>query len=190
MPSTARRDRWTGPAIALHWLIAVLVLGMAILGLFMTELPNNPTKVKVYALHKSIGLSVLALVGARLLWRLFHRPPAPVPGMPRWQHVAAVGTHWAMYALLFAIPVSGWAYNSAANFPLQWFGLFNLPGLVAADLDAKPFWKAVHWWSFCALAALVAVHAAAALKHHYLDRDATLERMLPRFARRESPKAG
>jgi cytochrome b561 len=183
MPPAPAPTSWNGFSITLHWLVAAMVLGLAVVGLFMTELPNNPTKLRIYALHKSMGLTVLALVGLRLAWRLLRPAPSPVPGTPRWQQVAATATHWAMYVLLFAIPLSGWAYNSAANFPLQWFGLFNLPDLIAADLDAKPFWKAVHWWSFCTLAALALMHAGAALKHHYLDRDATLVRMLPRFAR-------
>lgn len=178
-----RLGRWSGISIALHWLVALLVLGLLLVGPLMTELPNNPTKVKVYALHKSMGLAVLALVALRLLWRLYAGAPAPVPGTPRWQHVAATVVHWAMYALLLAIPLAGWAYNSASNFPLQWFGLFNLPPLVAPDPGMRAFWRELHGWLAFSLAVLALGHAAAALKHHYLDRDDTLRRMLPRLTR-------
>ncbi|MFN3842046.1 MAG: cytochrome b [Rehaibacterium terrae] len=179
-----RLGRWSGPSIALHWLTALLVLGLLGVGLFMTELPNNPTKVKIYALHKSLGLTVLALVALRLLWRLYAGAPAPLPGTPRWQHLTATLVHWTMYALLIAVPLAGWAYNSASNFPLQWFGQFNLPRLVAPDPEMRAFWRALHGWLALTLALLALGHAAAALKHHYLDRDDTLRRMLPRFGRR------
>lgn len=172
-------DRWGTPSIALHWLTVLLIVAMAVLGLSMTELPTSMTKLRLYALHKSLGLSVLALTALRLGWRLYAGAPAAIAGTPRWQLRAAHLSHALLYLLLLAIPLSGWAYNSAANFALQWFGLFNLPKLVPADPGLKIVLREVHEALFWTLAAIVLVHAGAALWHHYRQRDLTLARMLP-----------
>jgi len=156
-----------------------VIAGLVVVGFVMQELPNSPTKIQVYGLHKSFGLTVLALTVLRLLWRLVAGTPAPVPGTPRWQSFIAQATHGALYVILLAMPLSGWLYNSASGFPLKWFGLFALPKLSGYDAGVKAFALAAHEWLFIALAVIVAVHASAALKHHYLDRDATLSRMLP-----------
>lgn len=180
MPKTSPRSDWPALSKALHWLIAALILVMAWLGLTMGDLPNGPDKIATYALHKSLGLSILALVALRLLWRLYAGAPAPLPGTPRWQERIAALTHLALYALLLAMPLSGWLLNSAAGFPLQWFGLFNLPALAGRDEALHALAGQVHELLFWALAALVVLHAAAALHHHLFLRDATLARMLPR----------
>ena len=172
-------ERWGWISLGLHWLTFLLVLGLAAVGLLMTELPTGPFKVQVYALHKSTGLTVLGLTALRLLWRLYAGAPAPVVGTPRWQDAIAKAAHGALYALLVAIPLSGWWFNSAAGFPLRWFGLFSLPRLSGYDPAAKHLAHELHESLFYVLAAIVFVHAAAALYHHYLRRDATLTRMLP-----------
>lgn len=179
MPIRNTSERWGWVSIGIHWLTVLLVLGLVIVGLVMQELPNSPTKIEVYALHKSVGLTVLGLTVLRLLWRLVAGAPAPVPGMPRWQVLAAQVSHGAIYVLLLAMPLSGWLYNSASGFPLKWFGLFGLPKLSGYDPDVKAFALEMHEWGFIALLALITLHAAAALHHHYRHRDATLARMLP-----------
>lgn len=179
MPIRNTAERWGGVSIALHWLTLLAIAGLVVVGFVMQELPNSPSKIQVYALHKSVGLTVLALTVLRLLWRLVAGTPAPVPGTPRWQSFVAQATHGALYVILLAMPLSGWLYNSASGFPLKWFGLFALPKLSGYDAGVKAFALAAHEWLFIALAVIVAAHAAAALKHHYLDRDATLSRMLP-----------
>jgi len=176
----ANADRWGPVSQLLHWTIVVLIVAMAYLGLTMTELPNGPHKIHTYALHKSIGLTILALVSLRVLWRLYAGAPAPVAGTPRWQERIAASTHLALYGLLFAMPLSGWLVNSAAGFPLQWFGLFNLPKLTARDAALHAIAVDLHQALFWLLVALVVAHAGAALYHHFLQRDATLARMLPR----------
>jgi cytochrome b561 len=173
-------ERWGGISQLLHWTIAILILVMAYLGLTMDGLPNGPDKINTYALHKSIGITILALVALRLLWRVYAGTPDPVPGSPRWQARVATLTHWAMYALLFAMPISGWVLNSAAGFPLQWFHLVNLPHIVDKDHDLHELAEQAHGIMFWALALLVTVHAGAAFHHHLFPRDATLARMLPR----------
>ena len=140
------------------------------------------TKSELYSLHKTFGLTVLGLTVLRLLWRLFAGAPAPVPGTPRWQSAIASAAHGALYLILLAMPLSGWLFHSASGFPprnLSWFGLFKLPSLSDRDPALRDFALAAHEWLFIALAVIVTAHALAALKHHYLDRDRTLARMLP-----------
>jgi cytochrome b561 len=176
---TEIRDRWGRLSIALHWLSFVLVLALAAIGLTMEEMAPGTAKVQVYSLHKSLGLTVLFLTGLRLLWRLFERRPAPIAGTPRWQHALASLTHLALYALLLLVPLSGWWFNSTAGFPLRWFGLVALPPLGEFDRSIKHQAGETHEFLFWCLAAVVAVHAAAALWHHYRWQDRTLARMLP-----------
>ena len=174
----ATPTRWNRLAQLLHWLIALLIVGLGTVGLVMTDMENSPDKLRIYALHKSFGITVLMLVALRLLWRLATRHPAPVPG-PRWQRLSASAMHFLLYVLMFAIPLSGWLFNSASNFPLRWFGLFHVPSLWAPDPAVKHLSHALHEYGFWTLIALAVLHAAAAFKHHYMDRDETLTRMLP-----------
>lgn len=182
-PTVAWRNdalRWGGVSQLLHWLVVVLIPVQGTLGLVMADMPNSPDKIRAYALHKSIGLTLLALVALRLAWRLHAGAPAPVPGVARWKKRAARISHVLLYGLLLAIPLSGWLFNSAAGFPLQWFGLFNLPSIAGTDPALGEAAGTVHLWLFWLLVAVALVHAAAALHHHLVLRDATLARMLPR----------
>ena len=173
-------DRWGGVSKTLHWLIALLILALGIVGLIMGELPKTPKYFWVYTAHKSIGISVLALVALRLLWRLHAGAPKPVPGTPSWQERMASATHWLLYVLMFAIPLAGWLYDSASGLrPFKLFGLFEMPKLVAPSEQAAQLSHALHEWGFWALILLVLAHAGAALYHHVHQRDATLARMLP-----------
>ena len=173
-------DRWGAISQLLHWLIVLLILGLGTVGLLMTEMRNSPDKIQLYLLHKSFGLTVLALMTLRLLWRLFAGAPRPVPGTPHWQERIASLTHGALYVLVFAMPISGWVLNSASGFPLRWFNLFNLPAITAKNETLHETAVEVHEWLFWALIALALVHAAAAIYHHVFQHDATLARMLPR----------
>ncbi len=188
MPLKNTHEEWGSVSMALHWLVVVLILAMAWIGLTMGDLPNGPDKVATYALHKSIGITILALVVLRLAWRLYAGAPTAVAGTPGWQERVASLTHWALYALLLAMPLSGWLLNSASGFPLQWFGLFNLPALTGRDHDLHELAEEIHELLFWVLVALVVAHAAAAFYHHLFQRDATLARMLPRgWLRTETP---
>ncbi|NYZ62515.1 cytochrome b [Luteimonas deserti] len=173
-------DRWGAVSQTLHWGVVLLILGIATIGLLMGDMRPSPAKVQAYALHKSLGLTLLALAVLRLCWRLAAGAPAPVAGTPRWQARVAAATHWMLYGLLFAIPLSGWTFNSAAGFPLQWFGLFNLPPLVGRDAALRAAAGDLHVRLFWTLVGVALLHAAAALHHHLIRRDATLVRMLPR----------
>jgi cytochrome b561 len=171
-------QRYTPTAMALHWLLALMILGSLAMGLYMTSLPLSPTRLRLYNWHKWAGMVILLLSAARLLWRLFHVPPADVP-MPAWQQRAAHATHWAMYGLFFAIPLAGWAYSSAAGFPIVLFGVLPLPDWVSADREFAELIKPLHKWLAYGLGVLVLIHVGAALKHHVVDGDGLLRRMLP-----------
>jgi len=178
MATEAPRGYWGRFSIALHWLTFALVLALAAIGLSMDELPSGKLKLQVYALHKSLGLTVLAITALRLAWRLFERRPELLPG-PLWQRGVAVLTHFGLYVMLLLVPFSGWWYNTTAGFPLKWFGLFKLPPLGEFDRVLKPQARELHELLFWLLAATIALHAVAALWHRYRVRDRTLSRMLP-----------
>lgn len=180
MPWKNTLDQWGSVSKALHWLVVVLILVMAWLGLTMGDLPNGPDKIATYALHKSVGITILALVVVRLLWRMHAGAPQAIPRVPGWQQRGASLTHWALYALLLAMPLSGWVLNSASGFPLQWFGLLNLPAIAGKDHDLHELAEDIHEWLFWAMVTLAVLHAAAAFHHHLFLRDPTLARMLPR----------
>lgn len=177
-------ETWGSLSIGLHWLTLIMILSLAAVGMNMDDLPNGPQKIQIYALHKSFGLTVLALTVIRLTWRLFSVTPATAPNTPAWQQWLAKLVHAALYLLLFAMPISGWLYNSAAGFPLKYFGLFSLPKLSGYDPQLKELAGEAHETFFYILALLMLMHAGAALKHHYLDKDNTLTRMLPWLAKK------
>ena len=171
-------QRYSSVAIALHWLLALMIVGAFGVGVYMADLPMSPSRLKLYNWHKWAGVCILGLSALRLLWRLTHRPPADAPG-PRWQQQAAHGTHLALYALFFAVPLIGWAYSSAAGFPIVWFGVLPLPDFVPKDKALADLIKPWHETLAWAMAALVLLHIAAAIKHHFIDRDGLLDRMRP-----------
>ncbi|HEY4555324.1 MAG TPA: cytochrome b [Lysobacter sp.] len=173
-------DRWGPVSQLLHWAIALLVTAIGAIGLWMGGLPNSPRKIEVYALHKSLGLTLLALVLVRIAWRAYAGAPAALPGQPRWQMRIASATHAGLYALLLAMPLTGWLLNAWGGYPLQWFGLFNLPRLLPRDRELHEFAATLHEAGFWLLCALVVAHVAAALYHHLFLGDATLARMWPR----------
>lgn len=183
--ATRSTARYGATAIALHWLLALAIMGALGLGWYMSGLPFSPGRLKLYNWHKWAGVSILLLSALRLLWRLSHRPPADL-AMPQWQLRAAHMTHGLLYLLFFAVPLAGWAYSSAAGFPIVWFGLLPLPDFVPVDKALADALKLSHKLLAYGLAALVLAHLAAALKHHFIDRDGLLQRMSP-FKQRIKP---
>lgn len=179
-------QRYSSTAIALHWLIAVLIIATFTLGLVMTEIPGfTPAKLRYYSWHKWAGVTILALAAIRLLWRLFRRAPAYSNAIPGWKRTAAHALHGVLYVLMFAVPLSGYFYSLAAGVPVIYFGLLPLPSLIEADVALKPILGALHYWLNMLLAALVGLHVFAAIKHLLIDRDGIMGRMLPLFTPQE-----
>lgn len=175
--------RFTGFAIALHWLLALALVGIFSVGVYMADLPFSPQRLKLYNWHKWAGVTILILSVVRLAWRLTHKPP-PLPkavtmGMPSWQLQAYHATHVLMYALFFIVPLVGWAYSSAAGFPIVLFGVLPLPDFVPASKPLAELIKPWHQITAYSLATLVVLHVAAAIKHHFIDKDGLLLRMMP-----------
>ncbi|HPG95561.1 MAG TPA: cytochrome b [Dokdonella sp.] len=181
MSLKSTENRWGSVAQLLHWLMALAIIGNGIVGLVMDEMPRGMSKLNTFAIHKSIGLTVLALLVLRASWRLFDRKPDDEP-MPRWQRLAAHATHGVLYLLMLAIPLSGWIYNSAHGYALQWFKLFNLPALSEKNDALSDFAGDAHEILFWVLVVVLVAHVGGALVHHWFERDNTLLRMLP-FAR-------
>ncbi len=174
-------DRYTPTARWLHALLGLALVGVFAMGLYMTSLPFSPQRLKLYNWHKWAAMLVLAFSVLRLAWRLTHRPPA-LPAairdaMPAWQRLAHHATHAGLYLLFFAVPLLGWAYSSAAGFPVVLFGVLPLPDWVPVSPDLADVLKPLHRLAAYALAALVLLHVAAALKHALIDRDGLLRRM-------------
>jgi cytochrome b561 len=173
------QSRYTTAAIALHWLMALMILGSIILGLYMVGLELSPRKLKLYSWHKWAGVTIFLFTCLRVLWRLTHPAPPLPPNVPKWQHNAAHVTHLAIYVLLFAIPLSGWLMSSAFGFQVVYFGVLPIPDLLAKNKVLAEQLKELHEALNIALWILLFVHVVAAVKHHVIDRDSVLHRMLP-----------
>jgi cytochrome b561 len=190
-------QRYTAVAIVLHWAIAAAILSNLFVGWWMKgaidEAATQARAIAAFQLHKSIGLTVLLLTALRLLWRLTHKPPPLPAGMPGWERFAAKAAHWAFYILMVVVPLSGWTYVSSQwaggkplNVPTLWFGLFHVPHLFDARAMTDEARAAVsarnhaaHYYLAWSLAGLFVLHVAAALKHHFFNRDGVLTQMLP-----------
>jgi len=171
-------ERYSGGAIALHWLTAALIVVNLVLGLSMVPLPISPRKLHWYLWHKSIGATVFLLTCVRLAWR-WYRPVPPPVAMAPWQRRSAAAAHGMLYVLMLLVPLSGWIYSSATGVQVIYLGLFPLPDLVAKSKALASALLATHVTLNVALFVLICIHVAAALKHHFSDRDTVLTRMLP-----------
>jgi cytochrome b561 len=189
--------QYTAVAIVLHWAIAAAIVANLLLGWWMhhaiDEAATQARAITAYQLHKSLGLTVLVLSVARLLWRWRHAPP-PLPAtMARWERVGARALHWAFYGLMIAVPFSGWLYASTQwrhdaplTVPTLWFGLIRVPHLFGLDQAPRDVRRALagdtleaHEWLAWSMGGLLVLHMAAALKHHFVNRDDVLESMAP-----------
>jgi cytochrome b561 len=171
--------RWGAIAQLFHWLIVALIIVQVTLAEMADDLPNGMRKLTLLARHKSFGITILMLVILRLSWRSLNPHPALPDNLKPYERKLAHFSHAALYTLLFAIPLSGWTMSSARGFPVSWFGFFQLPDLVP---KSKPLYEALvttHVTLVCVLGAVVALHIAGALKHHFVHKDDVLKRMLP-----------
>lgn len=173
-------SRYSSVAIALHWSIAILIIVNLVIGL-VHESVGREAVVTVMDVHKGTGLLVLVLSVLRLLWRLGHAVP-PLPAMPGWQVVLARATHLFFYIAMIVLPLTGWLIVSASpvRFPLSFFWLFDVPYLpVAQGKPLAHFWSEIHEILAFATIGVLVLHVIAALKHHLIDKDDVLSRILP-----------
>lgn len=174
-------ERYGAPAQLFHWGMALLIVGLLALGLYMEDLPNSPDKIALYGWHKSFGATVLALAILRLGWALANRSPT-LPGMmSAMEKRLAKAAHYALYALMFLMPFSGWLMSSAAGYPVSVFGWFTLPDLIEPSKPMRKLFGEAHELLASGLMALLALHVLAALLHHFYHRDNVLRRMLPEW---------
>jgi cytochrome b561 len=177
---------YTRTAISLHWAIALLIFAAFPLGLYMHNLPLSPDKLKLFSYHKWIGITVLILAVVRVAWRVNHRLPDLPATMPRWERFSALAMHFLLYALILAVPLSGWLMSSATGFQTVWFGVVPLPDLIGKDKELGRLLLELHQSLNFLLITLVSGHIAAALKHHFVAHDRILARMVPSLRKSDS----
>ncbi len=173
--------RYRLPAQILHWVSALAIICGVSLGVAMVNVAQGPLQNQLFDLHRSFGALILALTGVRLLWRLYSPPQPMVVDMPAWQERAARVTHVALYMLLFAVPLVGWAGTSAFGAAIRVFGLFTLPMILEENKPLADVLLKLHMALAFTLCALFVMHIGAALHHHFIRKDDTLRRMLPKL---------
>lgn len=169
--------RYSTPAIVLHWLVALLIFVAFPLGLYMADLPLSPEKLQLFSYHKWIGVTVFMLAGLRVVWRLTHTPPPLPASVAGWQRRASAIAHGLLYLLILVIPISGWLMSSAKGVQTVWFGVLPLPDLIGKDKALGHLLEEVHETLNYTLLALVVLHVAGALQHHFIERQPFLQRM-------------
>jgi cytochrome b561 len=176
-------QRYGVVAIALHWLMAGVLIALLAIGLYMVDLPDvgfDLRKIRLILYHKELGLLALILAALRLAWRVGNALPSLTETLPDWQKVIARLVHLCFYGLMFALPVTGWLMSSAAGIPVSFFGLFDLPDFIGYDEVRFRALIAIHMGLGYALIVCIAIHAGAALRHHFVFKDETLKKMWPR----------
>ena len=164
---------------ALHWTAAALMLGLIWLGWYMVDLTYYDKWYNASLhYHKSLGLLVLVLALAKIGWQWHTRAPAPLPSLKTWERVGAKLMHYVLWGMLLLLPITGYLISTSAGKPIQLFNWFELPPLVEVDEALRELAIAVHYYLAYAALLLIAAHAGAALKHHFINRDDTLKRML------------
>ena len=170
---------WSPLAKFFHWSTALLIVAMFVLGWLAVGYPMSPTKIELFNLHKSLGLFILGWTILRLGWRLTHTTPPLPADVPSLERRAAHLAHAVLYVLIVAMPLSGWVINSAADFPLRWFGLFQVPQIVGPDEGLQDTAELVHFILSWTILAVLVLHVTAALRHHFVMKNEVLRRMLP-----------
>lgn len=178
--STDNIRRYTTPAIAFHWLIAVLVFTLIGLGWYMTDIPKGtPDRAFFYNLHKSIGVTTAILVILRIWWRLTHPAPALPTYVPGWQSQASRLSHGLLYMCLVLMPLSGFSASQFTKYGVTYFGMFKIPPLGWEDKVIYDFLQGIHGVTATVLMVVLLIHILAALNHLLIKRDKVFQRMLP-----------
>lgn len=174
------QERYGAIAKIFHWLVGIAIIGMIPFGWYMGDLPSSePIKFQYYALHKSIGITVLILVWLRFLWRLYTLAPQENKEHALWERRLSKAVHVVLYILMVAMPLSGWLMSSASGFPVSFFGQFTIPDLIGKDQELGKLLNNLHSKIAWGIVAFASLHVLGALKHHLIDKDSTLRRMLP-----------
>lgn len=169
-------NRFGVMTIFLHWLMALLIIAILIAGIYMTRIPISGLKLKLFRWHKEFGMLVLMLVIFRFYWRVSN--PRPELPLLWWEKYSALSVHWAFYGFMFILPITGWLLSSAAGIPVSFFGWFTFPDLVSPNEELRLLLTEIHMWLSYVLIAVICLHAAAALKHYFINKDEILQRML------------
>ena len=177
------KQNWGDVAKALHWIMALLIFTMFILGWVARAYPLSPTKLDLFIWHKSIGLTLLGLVCVRLVWRLVNSTPSPPAAISNLEHTLARLGHGVLYALMILMPLSGYVINSTADFGFRFFGWVRVPNFIPANEAWLEIAKIVHLVLFFVFVMMIAIHVTAALRHHFVKNNDVLTRMLPKRAR-------
>lgn len=170
---------YTRPAVVFHWIIFVLLVIGWSLGSYMSDLPFSPQKLRYVSWHKWLGVTIFLIAAGRLAWRLTHGVPPMPSTVPRWQQRAAVVVHALLYIHIIAIPITGWLFSSAAGVPTVYLGLVQLPDVLERSKNLADVLRSIHGLLNWSLLVIVIGHTGFALKHHFVDRDDVLRRMLP-----------
>ncbi len=178
--------RYTPSAIALHWLMACLIVAVYFMGISINDFPIGPDRIMLVTWHKWLGVTIALLWFVRVAIRMTNTPPALPAGSPAWQNAAAHFMHIGLYLFMIAIPVTGWLMSSAKGYTTTFFGLFDLPNLLDKDKALAQTLKETHLLLANTLMILVVAHIGAALKHQFIDKDNLLDRMRPERKRKEN----
>jgi cytochrome b561 len=172
-------NRYGVVAVFLHWLVAIVVVGLFILGAWMTDLTYYDEWYRSAPdIHKSIGILLFITLLIRMSWRIVNVRPDHEPGIGALQRRVAEAVHWLLYLLLFALMISGYLISTADGKPIEVFGVFSVPATISDIPNMEDVAGKVHWYLALVIISLASLHAIAALKHHFFDRDRTLTRML------------
>ncbi|HEU4778966.1 MAG TPA: cytochrome b [Steroidobacteraceae bacterium] len=170
---------WGALTKALHWIIVILIIVQFFIASRAHDLPRGPALIEAWGWHKSVGMTIFMLAIIRLVWRWMNPVPDLTAETRAWEHTLAKISHVLLYALIFAVPLTGWLMSSAKNFPVSWFSLFQWPDLIAPDRALSESMESAHKILVKVLVGVALLHAAGALKHHFIDKNNVLRRMLP-----------
>lgn len=179
MRATNTTTTYGAVALTLHWLIGLSIIAMLAMGLYMEGITDSFTRYQIYQFHKSLGISILVLAAARVIWRLVNVTPLSLPEHKQWEKKLAKIAHFLLYVFMFAMPLSGWVMSAAGGRTVSFFGLFNLPAIIPVNEGLGAAARTAHTYIAYTLIGLIGLHAAGAIKHYVIDRDSTLSRMLP-----------
>ena len=172
-------ERYNSFAKLLHWTVGVTIIALLALGLYMVGMDHSDTRMQLYGLHKAVGVLVLGVMIIRVFWRIASQYPKSLATHKKWEKVLSKIVHGVLYVMAFSMPLSGWAMSSSYGYPVSMFGLFELPLLIEKDVLLGEDLALIHEIGGYALIAIIVLHVLGALKHHIIDKDNTIKRMLP-----------